>query len=1099
NRIGIPRGTPRATPEAPKLGKLDVFGQLSGMERLKGLKKRLHRSLSPHSATASGGTGLVVARCPDDSSAPRAVLSGTLDVSLDTSITTFKGIKEISETIPTIGGPLKATCGVMRCKDNRERWRDLAEIMEEKNQRVVSLLGLYAQAPGRYVGALDQANRYQRYRILNKIATDMKEESQENFEENDGLERYWQRMKQLGKEASLSRIKAEKIASYKKQLSDQALNAAVGDRTLQTSLTNVWVQEAVGIRNAMTLEEIRLLLTEKSPIENMQSPKAVLKPRPPLVEGFVGRDDILDAMRRTHFDSTSSHRQIPILTVLTGLGGSGKTQISLKFAADFERQWVPFTSFDSQFTKPSQVSRISYLYTDVLLWLAMEKKNWLIIMDNVDDPSVELPRFLPRCSHGHVIITTRNHLRKTLAPKSTHIIDSLPLDESINLLLTAAGYEDNNVNRKLAGYIVRELGCLPLAISHAAAYILMRQCLDTYLDTYINSRKHLLERRFELSHDYPYSVATTIEMSLEKLSTGARDLIKLLSHLGSGSVPRSIIENGANNRFQHVPITAGLPPHDETLECANVLMSIVCPSGSWSSFDFDNMIEECERYSLIRLSTLDAKKFYTIHVLVQGFVQSAYGIIRCHLVTRLVVRLLGSTITQEEDKYLLFNQLAPCLRRIDLEAITEIGDHYGFGYILLKIGEGRLASSHMRRCFDAWTELFGDESDFVMLATEGLARSYNMTGNQKEGLRLREEATEKLRRIRGEDHHMTLLAKKSLARSYSSLGRYEEALALDQEVVDKIRKVLGVDHPDTLNAMKSLAISYSHLGRHEESLSLDEIVVKMRRNTLGEANIGTLSAMGNLAYSYLQLGRYEEALRLNQEVLEKSRMVLGEEHPDTLKKIENLARCYSHLDRHREAVGLYETIVEARKKSLGEEHPRTIRTMANLARSYSKLGRNKEALMLNQEVLEKSRKVLGEEHLSTLDAMKNLAGTYSCLGRYQEALTLDEKVVEKRRKALGDENPKTLRAMIYLSHSNLLLGRHQEALQMSEEILEKRRKILGDDHPDTLKSMKRAGRTEKALRRSRSQNIAHKAISLQNPKKCSSQPKEKSSKIEIAF
>jgi hypothetical protein len=50
-----------------------------------------------------------------------------------------------------------------QCKDNREGWRELAEIMEEKNQRVVSLLELYARAPERYTVTLEQAKKYQRY------------------------------------------------------------------------------------------------------------------------------------------------------------------------------------------------------------------------------------------------------------------------------------------------------------------------------------------------------------------------------------------------------------------------------------------------------------------------------------------------------------------------------------------------------------------------------------------------------------------------------------------------------------------------------------------------------------------------------------------------------------------------------------------------------------------------------------------------------------------------------------------------------------------------------------------------------------------------
>jgi signal recognition particle GTPase len=61
-----------------------------------------------------------------------------------------------------------------------------------------------------------------------------------------------------------------------------------------------------------------------------------LKPRPSLVQNFIGRRDILEAMVHTHITSRSTDLTTPAITVLSGLGGSGKTQTALKFALEFE-------------------------------------------------------------------------------------------------------------------------------------------------------------------------------------------------------------------------------------------------------------------------------------------------------------------------------------------------------------------------------------------------------------------------------------------------------------------------------------------------------------------------------------------------------------------------------------------------------------------------------------------------------------------------------------------------------------------------------------------------------------------------------------------
>jgi signal recognition particle GTPase len=54
------------------------------------------------------------------------------------------------------------------------------------------------------------------------------------------------------------------------------------------------------------------------------------------VRNFVGRRDILDAMKQTHIENHSMDPSLPAITVLMGLGGSGKTQTALRFALDFE-------------------------------------------------------------------------------------------------------------------------------------------------------------------------------------------------------------------------------------------------------------------------------------------------------------------------------------------------------------------------------------------------------------------------------------------------------------------------------------------------------------------------------------------------------------------------------------------------------------------------------------------------------------------------------------------------------------------------------------------------------------------------------------------
>ena len=57
-------------------------------------------------------------------------------------------------------------------------------------------------------------------------------------------------------------------------------------------------------------------------------------------------------------------------------------------------------------------------YRDTLVWLATKIEDWLIIMDNADDPEFRLFPLMPKCGHGNIIITTRNSILASLSPNS---------------------------------------------------------------------------------------------------------------------------------------------------------------------------------------------------------------------------------------------------------------------------------------------------------------------------------------------------------------------------------------------------------------------------------------------------------------------------------------------------------------------------------------------------------------------------------------------------------------------------------------------------------------------------------------------------------
>jgi len=104
-------------------------------------------------------------------------------------------------------------------------------------------------------------------------------------------------------------------------------------------------------------------------------------------------------------------------------------------------------------------------------WLC-SKKNWLLIIDNADDPSLDVAQFFPACDQGSIIITSRNQDSRQYAsqPSNTYRIDQMSAKDGVSLLLKTAMKECNDeVSRKLGGEVVEKLGYLALAIVQAGA------------------------------------------------------------------------------------------------------------------------------------------------------------------------------------------------------------------------------------------------------------------------------------------------------------------------------------------------------------------------------------------------------------------------------------------------------------------------------------------------------------------------------------------------------------------------------------------------------------------------------------------------------
>jgi hypothetical protein len=194
-------------------------------------------------------------------------------------------------------------------------------------------------------------------------------------------------------------------------------------------------------------------------------------------------------------------------------------------------------------------------------WLSNTQEPWLLIIDNADDPSMDVSEFFPAGNRGSILVTTRNPDCRIHATVGSCEFGEMDLEEAVTLFLRAARVEDTAVEivRKEAAAVVKTLGCLALAIIQAGAYVRQGLCsIREYWGIYSHHRERLLRYRpVQAWSDYKFSVYTTWEVSVEAIkrmsretSDNAIELVRIFCFLHYNSITEDIFERAWKNSYE---------------------------------------------------------------------------------------------------------------------------------------------------------------------------------------------------------------------------------------------------------------------------------------------------------------------------------------------------------------------------------------------------------------------------------------------------------------------------------------------------------------------------------------------------------------------
>lgn len=266
---------------------------------------------------------------------------------------------------------------------------------------------------------------------------------------------------------------------------------------------------------------------------------------------------------------------------ISGIGGVGKTQLAIAYIYEYEKNydficWINAENkeliiqayrdslieiFDEEICRNDGISIDSESLAKIKAKIAetingrSEKEivnlfikklskrfeHWLLVYDNVEN-AAQIKRLTPN-TNGHIIITSRNrNWSQSLE------LDVFQLNEAIDYLFNATGRERTALEEEQAKQVAEiKLGCLPLALAQAAAYI--KKCrinFQDYLEIFEKEQKKLLEYKLPKDNYYEQVVMTAWDVTMNEIAKHfpqANIVMNRCAYLASDDIPLLFFSN----------------------------------------------------------------------------------------------------------------------------------------------------------------------------------------------------------------------------------------------------------------------------------------------------------------------------------------------------------------------------------------------------------------------------------------------------------------------------------------------------------------------------------------------------------------------------
>ena len=743
--------------------------------------------------------------------------------------------------------------------------------------------------------------------------------------------------------------------------------------------------------------------------------------------------------------STAPHHLCCHVAVLHGTGGVGKTQLALYHARQQEAGRSPYSlvwwvaaeqrgSLQLQYRKLATKANVSVdassdfasLVSAVNAWLSGQH-DWLLVLDNVRSFS-DVEKIMPPTEHPsqHVIITTR-HTHWPPAYRTVPV-DVMEAAEAVELLKAAAAIPGSDATQDAdIALLVSDLGRLPLALSHAGAYIqqlviTVKAYRQEYADSLLDSQVTM-----PISDPYQQAVASTWSISIAAVEAKAaaagippllpRLLLTGCAYLDPDGIPRSLLHRWLESALQ-VKAASSVSSFTPLL-----LWLLTLPRALWRFTTASTSPPAASVMPRVDSAALDALLALLHSFSLISFTAADNPSIRMH-------RVLG-TVLRHQQVHSAPENSGSVFVPFDLswcETMVEtVIEEYEQSAELPALRDVRLLSQmqSLRQALDRHGSACGWLDSLAraeLLSQVGDVLLFRLSEYAKAKVEL-EAALAIFEAHHGSEHVRVALVLNHLGGACIRLGDYSRARELLERSLRIMEANYDANDVQLAPTLGNLGIAHHELGEHAKAKELLERSLAINEAHLGPDHVQVAVCLSGLASVYGSLGDHSRKRELLERVLATEEALYGSEHVEVAATINNLGATYNALGEPAKARDTLQRALDILQAHYGDHHIALAAALNNLGSAYGALGEQQKRRELLERALAIEERYYGSEHVELAITLNSLGRAYGVLGDHAKAKAVLERALRLMETHYGQQQHESLAMVLSnLSREHAALG-----------------------------------------------------------------------------